>query len=129
MNGQLIFIIFLIFLTSVCDTVNQICLKSSINAISLHVDSLKKVFQLIFKIALVPRVWIAFAFSCLSLFLWLFVLSRADLSFAYALDSMHYVLIAFASGVFLKENVGARRWVGTALIMAGLILVALTGGG
>jgi len=129
MSTTVLFIIFLIFLTSLFDTASQLFLKHAINRLSFHVSGFKKIPEFIFKIALMPTVWLSFAFSCLSLFFWLFVLSRADLSFAFSVDSFHYVLIAIGSGVFLKEKVGFWRWIGTVLIMIGIVLVSLTGKG
>lgn len=127
MSTATLFIIFLIFLTSLFDTISQLFLKHAINRLSFHVSGFRKIVKFIFNIALMPTVWISFSFSCLSLFVWLFVLSRAELSFAFSVDSLHYVLIAIGSGVFLKEKVGVWRWIGTVLIMIGIVLVSLTG--
>ncbi len=127
MNKQELFIIFLIVLSGICDTLNQLCIKSSINTIDMHVASLKKAFILVWKIAWMPLAWLAFIFSCTSLIIWLYVLSKAALSFAYTVDSMHYIFIAFASSLILKEKVEPKRWLGTILIMGGIILVTLTG--
>ena len=90
---------------------------------------LRQIFAFILRIILTPLAWLGFLFSCLSLFLWLFVLSKAELSFAFSLDSMHYVFIAVASSLVLKEKVSLHRWIGTMLIMIGIILVSLTGNG
>jgi len=128
MKSSLILIIFLIVLTSICDTINQLFLKTSINSLNMRVNAIKKIFGFIIKLILIPRVWIGFIFSCLSLFIWLFVLSRADLNFAYSVDSMHYIFIAFASRLILKEKVGLARWMGTILIMTGITLVTLSSG-
>ena len=126
MSANLIFIILLIVATSICDTVSQLFLKKAINSLKISIDGLKKIFSFIIRLILIPWVWIGFAFSTLSLFIWLFVLTRADLNFAFAVDSMHYIFIAFASKLILKERVGTSRWVGTILIVAGIILVSLT---
>lgn len=127
MNTQLFYIIFLIVLSSLCDTINQLCLKFSINTIDMEVSGIKKIFILIWRIALMPLAWVSLVFSCLSLVLWLYVLSKAQLSFAYAVDSMHFVFIAIASSLILKEKISFKRWLGTILIMLGIILVSLTG--
>jgi len=127
MTAGIIFIVFLIFLTSVFDTISQLFLKHAINSLAFNIDSLKKIPRFILRISLIPFVWIGFFFSCLSLFFWMFVLSRAELSFAFSVDSLHYILIALSSRVFLKEKVGLWRWMGTALIMIGIIMVSLTG--
>jgi drug/metabolite transporter (DMT)-like permease len=115
---------FLIALTSVCDTIRELSLKAAINSLCFNVDSVKKVFGLALNLTRVPVAWLAFAASVLSLFIWLFVLSKADLNFAFSMDSMHYIFIAFASGALLKEKVGRMRWLGTLSIVIGITLVA-----
>lgn len=126
MRLNLFFLIFLIILTSVCDTVNQLFLKNAINSLNFNLNSMKKVFSFILRIGLIPRVWIGFIFSCLSLFIWLFILSKVDLNLAFSIDSMHYIFIAFASKLFLREKVDPKRWTGTILIVLGIFLVSIT---
>jgi uncharacterized membrane protein len=128
MKINIFFVIFLIILTSTCDTISQLFLKSAINALSFNIDGIRKIFGFIIKLALVPRVWFGLIFSCLSLFIWLFVLSRVALNLAFSIDSMHYIFIAFASSLILKEKVELKRWTGTLLIAAGIVLVTLSSG-
>jgi uncharacterized membrane protein len=73
-----------------------------------------------------PRLWLAGLFSLLSLCIWLFVLSKSDLNFAFSLDSMHYLFIAFASRLVLKEKVCFRRWLGTLLVVTGIVIVSIS---
>lgn len=128
MKISMLLIIFLIVLTSACDTISQLFLKSAINSLGFNITGLRKILGFIIKLILVPRIWIGLIFSCLSLFIWLFVLSKADLNLAFSVDSMHYVFIAFASSLILKERVGFKRWAGTILIVVGIVLVALSRG-
>jgi len=126
MKEGLIFILFLIVLTSVCDTINQLILKSTINRLGVSLSGdIFKILRFILRLIITPRIWIGFLFSVLSLCIWLFVLSKSDLSFAFSADSMHYIFIAFVSHVVLKEKVGFRRWAGTFFIVLGIILVSL----
>jgi len=126
MKNGLVLLFTLIVLTSICDTISQLFLKSTINSLDLHIDSVKKAFQLVFRIMKVSRVWIGFLFSVLSLCIWLLVLSKADLNFAFSLDSMHYIFIAFASALFLREKIGTTRWLGTLAIVVGIALVTVS---
>ncbi len=126
MKEGLFFIISLIVITSICDTISQLFLKSSINLIDSRVNTLQKVAQFIFRLIRTPRLWIAFLFSTCSLFIWLFVLSKADLNFAFSLDSMHYIFIAMGSMWVLKEKIGSFRWLGIVSIAFGIILVSLS---
>jgi drug/metabolite transporter (DMT)-like permease len=58
--------------------------------------------------------------------LWLIVLYRMDLSRAFPFLSLGAIVVVGASRVFLREPVSRVRWVGVALIAAGVALVAQT---
>jgi drug/metabolite transporter (DMT)-like permease len=125
-EGQL-FILSLIVFISLCDTFRELFLKSGVNALNqFNPGNIKEVILFILKLIRTPRVWISLLFGFLSLFIWLFILSKVDLNFAFSLDSMHYVFIALASQFILKEKVRLIRWVGTLLIVLGITLVTLS---
>jgi drug/metabolite transporter (DMT)-like permease len=126
MREGLAFILFLIALTSICDTVNQLFLKSAINSLVSPSGNIREVLRFIFKLLLIPRVWVSFLFSLISLCIWLFVLSQVDLSFAFSADSMHYIFIALAARFILKEKVCFKRWVGIILIVVGIMMVSVS---
>lgn len=127
MRSGLLLIFGLIVLTSICDTICQLFLKTSINSLGeFSSRRLINILRFILKLILKPKAWIALLFSTLSLCIWLIVLSKADLNFAFSVDSMHYIFIALASGLILKEKVGVLRWTGTSLIVAGITFVMLT---
>ncbi|MDD5567743.1 MAG: EamA family transporter [Candidatus Omnitrophica bacterium] len=126
MKRELVFILSLIALTSVCDTINQLFLKSAINSLVSPRGNIKAVLKFIIQLILIPRVWISFLFSVISLCIWLFVLSQVDLSFAFSADSMHYIFIAVASRFILKEKVCLKRWIGIVLIVVGIMVVSLS---
>ncbi len=127
MKANLFFILSLIALTSICDTVSQIFLKSTINSLSFNFSwHLIRFFRFILKIMLTPLVWLGLFFSGASLCVWLFVLSKADLNFAFSADSMHYIFIALAAKFFLKEKVGWQRWLGILSIIVGIVFVSLS---
>jgi drug/metabolite transporter (DMT)-like permease len=62
----------------------------------------------------------------LSAVVWLLVLSRASLSFAYPFASLTYVLILLADKFLLHEDIPVLRWAGVFLIVTGIVLVAQT---
>jgi len=121
------FILSLIIFTSLCDTFRELFLKSGINSLDqFNPGNIKGVILFILRLIRTPRVWISLLFGFLSLFIWLFILSKVDLNFAFSLDSMHYIFIALASQFLLKEKVRWTRWVGTLLIVLGITLVTLS---
>jgi drug/metabolite transporter (DMT)-like permease len=125
-EGQL-FILSLIVFTSLCDTFRELFLKSGVNSLNQFApDNIRGVVIFVFKLIRTPWVWISILVGFFSLFIWLFVLSKADLNLAFSLDSMHYIFIALASQFILKEKVRFSRWFGTFLIVLGITLVALS---
>lgn len=62
----------------------------------------------------------------LSTFLWIIVLSKLDLSYAYPLVSVNFVLIALFSRIFFKEKVTKFRWFSIFLIFCGVIFVSIS---
>ena len=73
-----------------------------------------------------PFVWIGLALFGISAVVWLLVLSRAALSFAYPFAAITYVLILLFDRLVLHQQVPALRWGGVAFIAVGILLVAQT---
>ena len=76
-------------------------------------------------VALTPAVWGGLALFGLSAFVWLAVLSRAALSFAYPFAALTYAIIVLYD-LSVGEHISGLRWAGVALIVAGIILVSRT---
>ena len=74
-----------------------------------------------------PLVLLGLLLYSLGAILWLIVLSREDVSFAYPLVSFAYVLAIFLSAVFLKEQITSGRVLGALVIMAGIFIIARFG--
>ncbi|MGE4357225.1 MAG: EamA family transporter [Candidatus Omnitrophota bacterium] len=64
-----------------------------------------------------------FGFYFTSSLIWLMVLSRAELSYAYPMLSLGYIMIVFLSWIIFKENVSFWRWLGIILISFGVGLL------
>ena len=54
------------------------------------------------------------------------LMSWADLSYILPVTAIGYVLSAIAGKLFLAEQISMLRWSGTALIVAGILLVGRT---
>lgn len=127
MREGLLIVLFLIALTSLFDTITQLFLKSAIDSLNFTPSfNIVKIFKFIGRLLIKPRLWLGFIFSIISLCIWLLVLSKADLNFAFSADSMHYIFIAVASRLVLKEKFTSMRWLGTGLIVAGIVLISLS---
>jgi multidrug transporter EmrE-like cation transporter len=77
-------------------------------------------------IELVLRPGIIGGLACyaLSVVVWVTVLSRAEVSFAYPFLGLGFVLVTFASAVLLGEAISVQRLAGTALIALGVVVLA-----
>jgi drug/metabolite transporter (DMT)-like permease len=71
-----------------------------------------------------PLVWLAIIFIILSFVTWLYVLKWVPLSIAFPLSRVVDALVPLCSWVFLGEIISARRWIGIALVVIGLAIVA-----
>jgi drug/metabolite transporter (DMT)-like permease len=78
-------------------------------------------------VATTPQVVAGLCLYGASAVLWVYVLSRADLSFAYPFLSLAYALVTAAATVIFKERFTARQWLGLGFVVAGVMLVAMTG--
>jgi len=88
--------------------------------------SLKRIHRDIFRIYFNPFVILGVSFYLLSFFIWIFVISKIDLSYAYPLVSINFVLIALFSKIFFKEKVSNKRWLSIVIILLGVILVTMS---
>lgn len=73
------------------------------------------------------QTWAGLVFYGLSAVIWLRVLSREHLSFAYPVLSLTFPLVVGLSALFFSETISPMRWAGVALIVAGVSLLASTG--
>ncbi|MBU0512443.1 MAG: multidrug resistance protein [Chloroflexi bacterium] len=58
---------------------------------------------------------------------WMGVLRRVDLSLAYPFLALNFVLVPVVAHFILNEAVPAGRWVGIAVIVGGILIVARSG--
>jgi len=91
----------------------------------INLMSLRGIWQFIKFCTTNLKIWSGLGLNTTSLLIWFVILSFADLSQAYPLDSLQYIIIAVFSKVFLKEKVSLLRWLGIAVIVIGVIIVGI----
>jgi len=104
----------------------QLTLKHGMNQVTANSGELHLSSASLRDVATTPAIWAGLVIFGLSAFVWLAVLSRASLSFAYPFASITYVLILLADRFVLDQPIPALRWAGVACIVLGIILVAQT---
>jgi hypothetical protein len=109
----------------------QLTLKHGMTQVTRHGDvplDLHAPLATFGRIATNLSVWAGLLTFVVSAAVWLIVLSRASLSFAYPFASLTYVLILLFDSLVLHEKVSGLRWGGVALIIGGILLVSRTHG-
>jgi glycosyltransferase involved in cell wall biosynthesis/multidrug transporter EmrE-like cation transporter len=119
----------LILISVALAAVAQLTLKHGMNQVtSSGADplSLRQPAHTVVRIITTPAVWGGLGLFVASASVWLIVLSRTSLSFAYPFASLTYVLILVFDRFVLKEPISGLRYGGVALIIAGLVLISRT---
>jgi drug/metabolite transporter (DMT)-like permease len=71
-----------------------------------------------------PEIWIALSLYGFSSVAWIWVLSRAQLSFAYPVLALSFPVVVAFSALLFSETVTGLRWLGVGTIVAGVSLMA-----
>ena len=103
--------------------IGQLLVKLGLNRLG-NLDFSVGFIETYLRILLSPLVILGTLTYVASAFIWVYALTKVDLSFAYPFLALSYVLILLCSWVFLGENVPLIRWVGVAIISFGVFLVA-----
>ena len=80
--------------------------------------------EVVWDAALRPGLWLGLLCYGASVVTWIYVLSRAEASFAYPFLGLGFVIVAAAASLWLGEAMTPRRIAGTALIVLGVIVIA-----
>jgi undecaprenyl phosphate-alpha-L-ara4N flippase subunit ArnE len=78
------------------------------------------------RVAREPFVWLGLVLFGISAAVWIVVLSRVSLSFAYPFAALTYIIIVLFDKLILKVPVPGLRWAGVLLIATGIVLVSRT---
>lgn len=115
----------LILAIGIVSLIGQLCLKRGVTEIGvIQTGSLRILIQSIIKLLSNPLILTGLCFSVVGAFIWLMILSRVDLSFAFPISGgIFYILLFLASWLVLKEEVTLFRWMGVIVILIGIIMI------
>ena len=115
---------FLLILTGVLlNAVAQLALKASVRdhgAIELGGGALPAAVQ----VAGEPALWLGLFCYGVSVIVWILALSRVDVSIAYPMLSIGYIVNAFAAWALFGEALTPMRLVGIGIIVLGVFVLA-----
>ena len=73
-----------------------------------------------------PFVWLGLTVFGISAVAWMTTLSRVPLSIAYPFNALGFLAVLTASALLLHERTTIWTWVGTAMVVSGIIVVVAT---
>ena len=107
------------FIIMICFTVTaNLLLKSGATAPGSTSDNLLSLLNW--------RVIVGLASFALGAFFYVLILTRLPLNVAQSFAALQFVAVILASWLILGEPIGGLRWMGIALIGAGILLVGMT---
>ena len=121
MLANLIFIITSVLLNALA----QILLKAGMKNFS-NIDLKNNVIQTFVSIAINPYIICGFISYGISILLWLWVLSKVDVSYAYPFQALGYIVVTILAWLIFQENINLTRIIALIFITLGLIILALS---
>jgi drug/metabolite transporter (DMT)-like permease len=115
----------MVWLSVLLSAVAQVFLKHGLNRIARRNQGTRLLpAPLLLAVAGEGWVWLwGFSFV-IATALWLLGVQRLDLSYAFPLLSIGYILVNLLSVLLFRERVDGMRWVAVAIISLGVILIA-----
>ena len=114
----------LVFTGVMLNAAAQLLLKAGVKDMGIIQLSPGTVFQAGLKLAFEPHILGGLTCYVVSVVVWILALSRVQVSIAYPMLSLGYVVTAFIAWAFMGETVNAMRLTGIAVIIVGVFLVA-----
>jgi drug/metabolite transporter (DMT)-like permease len=103
----------------------QLCLRRGMSQVGeIGLDDVKHLPQILVRTFSNPFVLLGSLLVVVGSLFWLVTLSGAQLSYALPMLALGYLLLPFASWFVLQEQVSPLRWLGTILIVVGVVLVS-----
>ncbi len=115
----------LIFVSIACGVCGQLALKVGMTQLGrIGGEALAQPTQVALRVATNPLVLAGLGMYAISAMVWLTVLSRVPLSFAYPIVALSYAIVPVLAWLLLGETVPAARWLGIATICLGVFLIS-----
>jgi len=121
---QRLYIFFLILLSTVFTVAGQLFFRKGMLEVGEISFSLQSLWKTLGGTASNIYVISGFILFALGAIWWLVILSKVEVSYAYPIGSLGYVLLLFASWLFLGESIPLSRWIGVFFICLGIFFIA-----
>ncbi len=116
-------ILLMILACVVIGTAGQLLLKAGMNHVGEFAFSAHNIGPIALKVLSSPFIILGTCCYALSLIVWLLVLSRAEVSYAYPLLSVGYVITAIMGYYLFGDALSGIRIIGIGFIILGVIFI------
>ncbi len=120
---SMLLVLSLLITASALTVTGEVLLKIGINHVTSQVGAFSLEPRVLWATFTDWRVILGFALVFGGAIFWLGVISRVDLSFAYPLLALNYVIILIPSRILLNESVSPVRLIGALIIVIGVIII------
>ena len=117
-------VIALVGINIIFNVIGQLLLKHGMNRIGNFKISLETLLPVFIKAFLSPYILLGLCCYVTGFLIWLIVLAKAEVSYAYPLISLGYVLTAVMSWWLLGENVTWLRMAGIVVTCIGVFIIS-----
>jgi drug/metabolite transporter (DMT)-like permease len=116
----------MVWVSVLLSAVAQIFLKHGLNRVKSSRAGAAPGSLVALVLGVAGEVWIWLWAACFAVAtgLWLLGVQRLDLSYAFPLLSIGYILVNFLSMIFFRERVDGMRWMAVCIISGGVLLIA-----
>lgn len=114
----------LIVIGVLLNAIAQLALKASVKDMGAIELRLTEALPTTLRLAQEPWLWLGLGCYVISVVIWILALSRVDVSIAYPMLSLGYVVNALAAWAWLGEAMSLTRVVGIGIIIFGVFVLA-----
>jgi uncharacterized membrane protein len=125
MNGRFDFTgHFYILLTLSFTVYGQLILKWQIGHAGAFPETITGKMYFLFRLLLNPWIISGFTSAFLASLAWMAAMTRFELNYAYPFMSLAFIIVMGFSVLFLNEQLSVQKTLGTAMVVAGLIVMS-----
>jgi len=79
-------------------------------------------------LSIITNVWVLMAVPLYtaSFILWMYILSKLNLSFAYPFLALSFVMVPLVSLFLFGENISTLKWAGIFVIFSGIVMIGFS---
>ena len=120
-------IILLILISTIFMSLGNVCFKKGVGRVeSPHLRSWSSYLKFLGRVFQMPMIWLGLVTVIIGVVVWLIALAQTELSVAYPIDSLQYIMTLFAANIFLGEKIDRMKIMGTVLVIGGIVLISLS---